>query len=141
MNLNCMPRNQAARRYNRHFFLAMGLYVVFILLSVFLLKHRHPAAPLACLLAVLPALPLIASLGFVAQYVAEEKDEFERTLLLESMLWALGGVLAVSTVWGLLEMLDSFPRLPIFFIYPGFWMLVGLANPFIRLKYRGTPDE
>ncbi len=140
MNLNCMPRNLAARRYNRRFFQAMGLYVVLILLSVSLLKH-HPAAPLACLLALLPSIPLIASLGFVARYIAEEKDEFERTLLLEGMLWALGGVLAISTVWGLLEMLDGVPRLPVFFIYPAFWMLVGIAHPLIRLKYRGAPDE
>ena len=55
------------------------------------------------LLAVLPALPLVGSLVIVGLYIAEESDEFERSILVQSMLWGLGGALSVSTVWGFLS--------------------------------------
>ena len=41
---------------------------------------------------LLPAIPIIGIIAVVGLYLAEEKDEFQRNLLIQSMLWGLGQV-------------------------------------------------
>jgi uncharacterized membrane protein len=53
--------------------------------------------------AVIPALPILAAIGVVGRYLVEETDEYQRALLVRAVLWATGGTLVVTTVWGFLE--------------------------------------
>jgi len=141
--MNCLPKNAAQRRYYWRFGPAMGLYVVFLFGAVFAIKHAHVNGAMAYGLALLPALPILAVLVIVGMYLMEEPDEFERTVMVQAMLWAMGGVLALTTVWGFLEMFaEAAPQtMPVahlqpFWLFPLFWALVGVSTPLVRWRYR-----
>ena len=114
----------------------MAVYLLFLFIAQWTFHHHHPTGFVVYLLAVLPALPLIGSLVVVGLYIAEESDEFERSILVQSMLWGFGGTFAVSTVWGFLEEFTNAPHLSIFYVYVFFWILMGISQPFIRRRYQ-----
>ena len=132
----CLPKSKAERRYVYRLAPTMFIYVAFLFVAQRAFHHYHPTGPLAYFLAVLPALPLIGSLAIVGLYITEESDEFLRSMLIESMLWGLGGALSVGTVWGFLEEYTSAPHISIFYVYIFFWIFMGLSRPFIRMRYR-----
>lgn len=134
--MTSLQKNPAARRYFVRFCWAMGAYVVILpyVLVTFLLSH--PARPFAYLLAVLPALPIVGIIVAVGLYLAEEKDEFQRTLLEQTYLWAMGGTLAATSIWGFLEDFHLAPYVPGFYVFILFWILVPAANFVVRLRYR-----
>jgi xanthosine utilization system XapX-like protein len=114
----------------------MAIYLAVTFLTQWCFHHLHPTGPFVYLLAVLPALPLLATLAVVGIYIAEETDEFERSILVQSMLWGLGGALSVATVWGSLEDFARAPHLSAFYIYVFFWIFMGISQPFIRRRYQ-----
>jgi hypothetical protein len=114
----------------------MATYILFLFITVWTFHHHHPTGFVVYLLAVLPALPLIGSLVVVGLYIAEESDEFERSILVQSMLWGFGGALAISTIWGFLEDFAQAPHISTFYVYVFFWIFMGIAQPFIRMRYR-----
>jgi hypothetical protein len=87
-------------------------------------------------IAILPALPILAFLAAVFAYLAEEKDEFERNLFVQSLLAGIGGLLAGITIWANLEEFAHVPHLRLAWIYPMFWIFVGIAMPVVRARYR-----
>jgi hypothetical protein len=132
----CMPFSKAGRRYVYRLALTMLLYIVFLFIAQRAFHHHHPTGWIVYLLAVLPALPLIGSLAVVGLYVAEETDEFERFILVQSMLWGLGAALSLGTIWGFLEDYARAPRFSMFYVYFSFWIVMGAAQPIIRRRYR-----
>jgi hypothetical protein len=137
----CLPNTQARKRYSRRVVIAMAIYVVLILLCAYLLKHAHPGRAVAVLLAILPALPIIATLIAVGAYLRDEADEFQRFLFQQNLLWGMGVTLAVTSVWGLLELFTSIPHIPIVFTYPAFWFFFGVCTPFLRRQYRSSDSD
>ena len=134
--MQCIPHSKAGRRYTYRLAPTMTLYIVFLFIAQWTFHHLHPTGFVVYLLAILPALPLIASLAIVGLYIAEESDEFERSILVQSMLWGFGGTLAVSTIWGFLEDFAKAPHISTFYVYVFFWIFMGIAQPFIRMRYR-----
>lgn len=132
----CMPNSKAGRRYIYRLAPTMLLYLVFLFIAQRTFHHHHPTGLFAYFLAVLPALPLIGSLAVVGLYIAEESDEFERSIVVQSMLWGLGGALSVCTVWGFLEDYVNAPHISGFYVYFCFWIIMGISQPFIRMRYR-----
>jgi hypothetical protein len=132
----CMPKSKAELRYVYRLAPTMLVYIVFLFVAQRTFHQHHPTGFLAYLLAILPALPLIGSLVIVGLYIAEESDEFLRSILIQSMLWGLGGALSVGTVWGFLEDFTNAPHISIFYIYVFFWIFMGISQPFIRMRYR-----
>jgi hypothetical protein len=131
-----MPKNSAVRRYLLRFLSVTLLYVVFLVLAVWEFSHRHPTGFPAYMLAVLPSLPIIAGLVVVGLYLAEEKDEFQRMVQIQSMLWSIGATLAVTTVWGFLENFVHVQHFDLYLVYPLFWLFVGIFTPVMQLRYR-----
>jgi hypothetical protein len=132
----CMPKSKAEHRYVYRLAPTMLVYIVFLFIAQWTFHHHHPTGLFAYLLAILPALPLVGSLVIVGLYIAEESDEFLRSILIQSMLWGLGGALSVGTVWGFLEDFTNAPHISIFYVYVFFWIFMGLSQPFIRMRYR-----
>jgi hypothetical protein len=116
----------------------MVLYLVLLFLAKWTFHHLHPTGLIVYLLAILPALPLIGSLAVVGLYIAEESDEFERSIVVQSMIWGLGAALSISTIWGFLEDFAGAraPHVSTFYIYFSFWIVMGISQPFIRMRYR-----
>ena len=126
----------AGRRYLKRFIPAMITYVVSIFGASYGFKLFALKGPVAWAVAVAPALPILAVIAIMGLYVKEETDEFQRNVLVESMLWGFGITLAVTTVWGFLEMYVHTPGLQSFWAFPIFCGAMGLAQPFVRRRYR-----
>lgn len=124
------------KRYRRRLAVAMITYFLFLLGSLTLLNGGHLAGPLLWIVAAAPAIPILGVLVVMGLYLKEEPDEFERAVHVESMLWGLGAVLGVSTVWGFLANADVVPSPPMFLIFPLFCVSWGISQPFIRRRYQ-----
>ena len=134
--MNCRSTNPAARRYFLRFAGTMAAYCVCIVVSVTAVVHFHPAGVLAYALAVLPSLPIVGMLAVFALYLDEEKDDFQRTVMVQSILWSTGATLAATTIWGFLENFVHVPHLQLILIFPLYCAFWGIATPFVLRRYR-----
>jgi uncharacterized membrane protein len=115
----------------------MLTYLIFLFIAQWTFHHQHPTGILVYILAVLPALPLIGSLAVVGLYIAEESDEFERMIVVQSMLWGLGAALSIGTIWNFLEDYANAAHFSFsFYVYLAFWIVMGISQPIIRRRYR-----
>lgn len=128
-------KSPALRRLMSRFWPLMAAYVV-LLVTVGSVIEAPTASLGAYLLAGLPALPLVGIIIFLALYLFEETDEFLKVRMVEALLWGLGAILVVSTVWGFLEFLAGAPRLPLHWLFPIFCVAMGLADLLARWRYR-----
>ena len=115
----CSPMSNAAyRRYVRRFWPATGLYVLAIALATWLIPDNATASPLTIAIALLPGLGMVVMIWAMARLLVELDDEYLKMLEIRKSLAATGVVLAVASVWGILELYTDVPRLPVFFIFP-----------------------
>jgi CDP-diglyceride synthetase len=132
----CSIKSAAQRRFVRTCWMSGGLVAVLAVAAAAAFRLWHlkglPAYPVA----VLPALPILWVLIETGRYLAIEKDEFQRNLLVQCLLGGIGGTLAVTTVWGYMEDFARAPRLDLIWVYPIFWLFVGIAMPVVYRRYR-----
>jgi len=69
-------------------------------------------------------------------YLREETDEFQRTVHVEGALWATGGILALTTMWGFAEMLAGAPRLPAWLLFPIWAVMLSFGVVASRRRFR-----
>jgi hypothetical protein len=129
-------KSEAERRYNRRFWPTIAVYVVTILSVTLIFKHYHPHGIFMYLLAILPASPVLGLIGIFGVYVSEEQDEFLRTVMIQSSLWATGIVLALVTFWGFVEFFTPVERVPMFWVFWAWCMVFGVAHLLVRRRYR-----
>jgi len=134
--MECKTINPAARRYMHRFSVTILLYALFIVLAVWVFVHFRPTGPLAYALAVLPAIPCIGMLAVFGLYLVEEKDEFQRFIGVQAMLWGIGGTLTVTTAWGFLENFVHVPHLQLILILPIFWLFFGISLSVLLARYK-----
>jgi len=137
----CRTISPAVRRYNRRIFLASAVYLVTLLGTVLSIKHLHPGHAIAVVLAIIPALPIAAIVAIVGLYLKEEKDEFQRELLIQALLWATAFTLVTTSTWGLLEMYSGAPPLPAFYVFVLFWFFFGMSMIPLRIRYRTGSND
>jgi hypothetical protein len=101
------------RRWLRTIDLMMGISIALSILLQALLERHNPSPAIRGGMAVLSIVPVIATILLVARYLRGEKDEYLRTLVVESLLWALSAALVA----------DSFSS----YFHP-FWSPVPLGN-------------
>ena len=76
------------------------------MLAVYSFKHQLLSGGLTYLVAIFPALPIIAIFAAIGRYLVEEHDEYVRMLMVRQTLWASGITLSLATIWGFLESFD-----------------------------------
>jgi len=87
---------------------------------------------LAVLLAAFPAIFIALMVRALWRYI-NAIDEVARHDHIQAMVSALLIILMISGGWGLVELFnDELPRLPIFYIFPAFYLIYGLIS---SLKY------
>jgi hypothetical protein len=128
--------NPAQRRYLARFFPVIGSYVAVLFATTWLIRHWHPAGVVLATLAVLPALPLVATIGVMGLYLAEERDEFLRQRLVIAMLIGLAALLALLTVWGFLANGGVADEPPTLLAFPVWCAFFGIAECALRLRDR-----
>ena len=134
--MDCLPNNRAWKRYNKRYLITLPFYLVLLFAATHILRHNHPSRPLAIVIAILPSIPLVAMIAIAGLYLKEETDEFQRAIFQQSLLWSMGLVLAVTSIWGLLEMIAGVPHLPIFYVFPVFCVFFSISSPLLKRRYR-----
>lgn len=135
--IECLkPANLAQRRYVFRMLVSAGFSIVFSIAARLAIRFGHLPHGSAYLIALLPAFPIIGALVVTGLYLAEETDEFQRQLLIDSVLGGMAITLAGTTVWGYLEAMASVPHLDSIWIYPIFWIATGVSMPFVWMRYR-----
>jgi len=139
---NCYKiQSAAARRFLIRLAVTMLTYTLTLVITIRTLKSFHPAHALVILLAMIPAIPIVGIITFVALYLREETDEFQRSVLTETLLWALACTLTTTSVWGFLEMYAGVPPLPAFWVFVLYSLFVGVVSMAIQMRYRSGPNE
>jgi hypothetical protein len=134
--MDCKTNNPAVWRFTRRFIVLSLLYGVFSGLSAYGLLLLHPTGIVIWLLAILPALPIGGAVLLTARYMAEEKDEFQSAVLVQSLLGGIGATLVVTTVWGFLENYAHFRRLDILMIWPLYLVFVCISYGLVKARYK-----
>jgi hypothetical protein len=98
-----MSQSLAQRRYNKRVVWLSLFYAVALVGAVYGFKHHLVTGPLAWVVAVLPALPIVGIFAAIGLYLVEEQDEYVRVMTARQTLWASGFALSIATVWGFLE--------------------------------------
>ena len=102
-------KSPAIRRYTIRLAVLMSIYLATLFIAVRLFRADAISGPLAYVLAVLPALPIIGVFWAVMRLLAEEPDEYWRMLLVRQCLFATGFCLTIMTIW---EFLQNFELVP-----------------------------
>ncbi len=128
------------RRYVWRFFLTMAMYVL-VLKFVYRYFHQvHPTGALAIALAILPALPILASIVVAGLYLKEQQDEFIRMLYVRAILMGVGVTLAVTSVVGYLQFFNIVHPFPLYHVFTIFWITTGFAQGCVHFFYRGRNE-
>ena len=133
--INNLARNRVD---DRVLFFIMPLMFTVIVLAIWGLGYHHiqPGSGMASFLGILTALTYIGMIVIFGLYLAEEKDEFERTVLSQSMLWGIGATLTVTTSWGVLELYDKVRHLNPLWVFFLFCFFMSTARLLLKLRYR-----
>src|ERR1700674_332361 len=107
----------AQRRFVIRMVAAAGFCVLFASVAAIAFHHGHLSGALAYLVATLPAFPIVGALVGTGAYLTDETDEFQRNLLVQSLLGGIGATLASTTVWGYLEDFTRVPHLDLALVY------------------------
>jgi hypothetical protein len=107
-----MVTDPAARRYLRRFVPLMIAYAIAVVGVSFWFTHGGPSGWLRYAAAVLPALPIVGVIAAMGAFIVEQKDEYQRMLMVRNCLYGIGFALSVSTVWGFLQTYGLAPDYP-----------------------------
>jgi hypothetical protein len=132
----CSSKTPEQRRFARACWMSATLVVLLALGACAVFRFWHLKGLPAYAVAVLPALPILWFLVEMGRFLAVEKDEFQRNLLIQCVLGGTGGTMAITTVWGYLEDFAHAPHLDLVYVYPIFWLFFLLSYPLVRLRYR-----
>lgn len=120
------PKLPANRTYIRQFIPITVAYLASIALATWVIPDDAPADVLTISLAILPGLCVLGWLWAMGRLLVELQDEYLRMLEVRKMIIATGLTLAVTSIWGILELYSpEIPQMPVFFVFP-MWCL-GLA--------------
>lgn len=126
------------RRYTRETLLAMGVYVVVLLVSTQLLKQLSLAAPQRALVALLPVPPIAMALRAMLRYI-RDVDEMQQRIELESIGLAAAFVGVSYMSGGLLQaagVIDLPAGVAMLWVFPLLCMGYGVAKAVVARRYR-----
>jgi hypothetical protein len=139
--MGCNELTTAGKTYSRRLAGAMVLYVLALFLAEAAMKHTRGNMPATLALAVVPSLPIVAVLVIIALYLREERDEFQRDMTMQTLLWGMGGTLGVATVYGFVEQFTHAPHFPAYWVFVLFWLFTGTARMVYWARFRGGRDD
>jgi hypothetical protein len=119
----------------------MSLYLVILCLCLKLVKTVPMHGWLLYVVALLPAVPVIAVLASLARYLQEETDEYLRMLATRSLLVASGALLLTIVVNDFLRVIAHGAALSPFVCFGVFFTAFGIAQMVQDVVSRGGNDE
>lgn len=132
----CNSKSPAAKRYQKTVLVEMFAYMLILFGTDTYVHRHHPLGVMLYILAALPCVPIIGVLVAVGVYLRDEHDEYQRDLMVKSMLWGTAGVLALTTFSSFLRSFGWSGSLPPFTEFVCFWLLVAAAKGFYKVTNR-----
>ena len=123
-----MIMSPAGRRYNKRVIVLSLIYAAILIGSVYAFKHHLVGGPVAWIVAILPALPIIGIFAAIGLYLVEEQDEYVRMLMVRQTLWASGFALSIATMWGFLESFELVSHVEVYWVSVLWFGGLGLGN-------------
>lgn len=128
--------NPAFRRYIRRFVPLTIAYGASVSLATAVIPDHAPASLGIIAIAVLPGLAVVGWLWAMARLLVELDDEYLRMLEVRKFLIATGTTLALTSIWGILELYTpAVPKLPVFFVFPLWCLGLAVGAVFNRLRF------
>lgn len=124
----------ALRRYNRRFILASFAYSATLMAAIWASEDGHWPLPVLVLIALAPAVPVVAMIWTMARLIVEEQDEYLRAGYIQDALFATGLMLALAATWGFLEQFDIVPHLPSWWVFPAWAVSLGIGQCWRRAR-------
>ncbi|MDV3459127.1 hypothetical protein RZN05_19170 [Sphingomonas sp. HF-S4] len=106
-----------SRAYARRIVVLALVYAALLIAAIWLNRHYTLNGPVAVIVAVLPALPMLGMIVAMGRLILDEKDEYQRMLHVRQMLIATGLMLAACSIWGFLEQFEQVPHLPAYWAF------------------------
>ena len=132
-----MAQTYAISRYNRSTIVLSLSYVALLFGAQIAMDRYNLEGPLAYLIALLPALPIIGFFGVIGRYLLDETDEYLRMLMVRQTLVASGFALTIATVWGFLESFDLAAHFDAYWIAVIWFVGLGVGACANRLRTSG----
>ena len=101
-----VAKSPAIRRYLARMLALMTLYLILLFGAVWTFRHGPPLGLLAWPLAIAPAIPVLGTFWAIMRLLVEEKDEYQRMLLVKQALFATAFCLTITTIWQFLQDFD-----------------------------------
>jgi hypothetical protein len=120
--LSVAQRNPAHRRYRQRSMVGAAAYIATTAVATLVIPDNAPpsAGPIA--LSIVAGAGVLVWIWATARYLAELDDEYLRVLQVRGMLVATGVTLGITSMWGMVELFTTTPRMPVFFVFP-IWCL------------------
>lgn len=106
----------AQRRHGRRVIVAMLAYVALLIPAIYLVRHGMVGGGWRMVVAIVPALPLVAMFASYARYLSEETDEYIRMTVIRQILSATTIAMVCAVVWGFLAELGGAPPIATYWI-------------------------
>ena len=135
-------KSAAQQRYLKRGMAVMGAYFVLLTAATLIAAHFHPRGVPLCLVALLPSLPILSLMLVIARYLREERDEYQRDLVIRCMLWGIAAMLTLELFTDFMRSFGWTGTLPIFTGFYAFCLAMLVAK--FTYKYRdrvGVDDE
>jgi hypothetical protein len=126
----------AMRRVSNRLAVAMVVYFVTLLAATEAYGDGLAAGSLGYLLAILPAIPILAIFVLYGRYFREETDEVMRNIVMTSLIWSGALTLCEATVWGFLETFGKAPNLWMWVVPVAFFAQFAITGPLAGRKFR-----
>jgi len=104
-----MSQSPAIRRDLRRLAGFMLVYIVLIFATGYVFRHMPPEKPLAYLVAVVPAMPILGVFWTIFRLLVEETDEYMRMLFVRQSLFATAFCLTIMTMSEFLQNYEVVP--------------------------------
>jgi len=133
--------SKAGKRYQRRVLQTMVVYAFLLVGSAYLIKHVHIQGLLIYVIAAVPAMPVLVVFGWMGRYLLEETDEYQRWLVMQSILVGTGLLLGTVVVSDFLRVYAHTLGLPPFISFLVFCGGMTGMQFIQRLRNRVSADE
>lgn len=124
----------ARRRYLKEFSLAMGAYVIVVLVSATLINMSPPSAWWRIPLALAPIVPVIFIMIAYMRFI-NRMDELQRRIQFEALAFGFGSAGILTFSYGFLELV-GFPHISWLYVWPLMIALWGIGGAIFSRRYR-----
>lgn len=119
-----------SRRYAARVAIAMAAYLISLASAVHFLESGTDAKAWGYLLAMTPGISVVGIFWAFGRRLIEEKDEYQRMLLVRQSLIATGFTLSIVTVWGFLDDFGMVPHVGTFYVVVLWFVGLGVGSLF-----------